>query len=378
MKVASFFFTLGLSALALAHPGHETRSNVKEVSAQSTWDSTIGKGVPALVEFFAPWCGHCKNLAPKYEQLADAFEHAKDKVIIAKVDADGEGKPLGQKYDVKGYPTLKWFDGDGNVAEDYEGGRELEDLVKFITDKTGVKSNLKPPPPSEVTSLTISNFDSVALDDTKDVLVTFTAPWCGHCKSLKPVYENVARYFKDEKNCIVANMDADAAYNKPVAQKYGVASYPTIKFFGKGEDNKEKPIAYNGGRSEQAFVDFLNEKCGTHRAIGGGLNDFAGRVPSLDELAQKFIDATTDVRTTILDEAASLGKDAKGYIRVMEKIVTKSNDYITKELKRLESILAKGTLGSQKLDEIKIKFNVLSAFVKRETPEKLSRAEDEL
>lgn len=49
--------------------------------------------------------GHCKNLAPKYEQLADAFQHAKEKVIIAKVDADGEGKPLGQKYGVSGYPS---------------------------------------------------------------------------------------------------------------------------------------------------------------------------------------------------------------------------------------------------------------------------------
>ena len=51
------------------------------------------------------YSGHCKNLAPKYEKLADAFQHAKDKVIIAKVDADGEGKPLGQKYGVTGYPS---------------------------------------------------------------------------------------------------------------------------------------------------------------------------------------------------------------------------------------------------------------------------------
>lgn len=49
--------------------------------------------------------GHCKSLAPKYEKLADAFVHAKDKVIIAKVDADGDGRPLGQKYDVKGFPS---------------------------------------------------------------------------------------------------------------------------------------------------------------------------------------------------------------------------------------------------------------------------------
>jgi len=129
-------------------------------------------------------------------------------------------------------------------------------------------------------------------------------------------------------------MDADAGHNKPVAQMYGVSSYPTIKFFGKGKENKENPIAYNGGRSEQAFVDFLNEKCGTQRAVGGGLNDLAGRIPSLDELAQKFIDAAADARTTILGEAVDLGKDAKGYIRVMEKIMEKSSEYITKELKR--------------------------------------------
>lgn len=46
-----------------------------------------------------------QNLAPIYEQLADAFSHAKDKVIIAKVDADGDGKPLGQKYGVTGFPS---------------------------------------------------------------------------------------------------------------------------------------------------------------------------------------------------------------------------------------------------------------------------------
>jgi thiol-disulfide isomerase/thioredoxin len=46
-----------------------------------------------------------QSLAPIYEQLADAFLHAKDKVVIAKVDADGEGRPVGQKYGVTGYPS---------------------------------------------------------------------------------------------------------------------------------------------------------------------------------------------------------------------------------------------------------------------------------
>jgi len=52
MKVTSLFFTLGLGALGLAHAGHETRTNVKDVSSQSVWDNTIGKGAPALVELY--------------------------------------------------------------------------------------------------------------------------------------------------------------------------------------------------------------------------------------------------------------------------------------------------------------------------------------
>ena len=47
-----------------------------------------------------------QNLAPIYEQLGDAFSHAKGKVVVAKVDADGAGKPLGQKYGVTGFPSM--------------------------------------------------------------------------------------------------------------------------------------------------------------------------------------------------------------------------------------------------------------------------------
>jgi protein disulfide-isomerase A6 len=74
--------------------------------------------------------------------------------------------------------------------------------------------------------------------------------------------------------CIVANVDADAEPNRPLAEKYGVKSFPTIMFFAKGGE----PVDYTGGRSEADFVAFLNEKCGTHRAVGGGLNDEVGVV----------------------------------------------------------------------------------------------------
>jgi len=96
---------LSFSLLTTALLAGVQASNVLDL-VPSNFDSVIGNGKPGLVEFFAPWCGHCKNLAPIYEKLADAYTHAKDKVIIAKVDADGEGKPLGTKYDVTGFPSM--------------------------------------------------------------------------------------------------------------------------------------------------------------------------------------------------------------------------------------------------------------------------------
>ncbi|KXN89090.1 Protein disulfide-isomerase tigA [Leucoagaricus sp. SymC.cos] len=360
-------------------------SNVLELTPDN-FDKVVGQGKPALVELyvcfvFAPWCGHCKNLAPTYEQLADAFAHAKDRVVIAKVDADGVGKPLGQKYDVKGFPTLKWFDAAGK-DENYESGRDLDSLAAFVTQKSGVKSNIKPPPPPATTILDVYNFDEVVMDPTKNVLVSFTAPWCGHCKNMKPTYEKVAKTFKPESGCIVANIDADDVKNKDVARKYDVGSFPTIKFF--STDNKDG-IVYEGGRSEADFVSYLNEKCGTQRKVGGGLNELAGRLPSFDTLAQKFFTAAHDARRAIFDEARTLaettGKEAKQYLRVMDKVVNTSDAYIEKEIKRLSTILEKKTMAPSKLDEIQIKANVLRAFSKeleQDDDIKVARAEAEL
>jgi len=372
MKFSVATLSLSLIAGALA-------SNVLELDT-SNFDSVIGQGKPGLVEFFAPWCGHCKNLAPIYEQLADAFVHAKDKVIVAKVDGDGAGKPLGQKYSVNGFPTLKWFDSDGSVSE-YEGGRELDDLANFITKKSGIKSKIKPPAPPATLILNSHTFDEVVLNKDHDTLVTFTAPWCGHCKNLKPIYEQVAKDFLPETNCIVANIDADTEANRPLAQQYGVQSFPTIKFFPKGGD----PIEYEGGRQEADFVQFLNEKCGTHRAVGGGLNDEAGRHPEFDKLASKFFTATGTARDAIYKEAsvlaAEVGPAAAHYLRVMEKVVSGKQDYLTKESKRLASILQKGVSSSAKLDGIKVKANVLAAFAVEKVAEvrdTIERAIEEL
>ncbi len=170
--LATFSVAKGSSAQTAAYDKSEVIDLIP-----SNFDKFALGGKPALVEFFAPWCGHCKNLAPVYETLAQDFSFAKDKLTIAKVDADSE-KSLGKRFGIQGFPTIKYFDGTSETPEDYNGGRDIESLTEFLAKKTGLKPKKKAVAHSEVEILTDKSFKEQIGGD-KDVLVAFTAPWCG-------------------------------------------------------------------------------------------------------------------------------------------------------------------------------------------------------
>ncbi|KJZ74239.1 Protein disulfide-isomerase erp38 [Hirsutella minnesotensis 3608] len=345
----------------------------------SNFDQVVLKsGKPTLVEFFAPWCGHCKKLAPVWEELAVAFEHGKDKIQIAKVDADAE-RSLGKRFDVQGFPTLKYFDGKSDKPEDYNSGRDIDSLSSFITSKTGVKGKKKQEMPSSVVMLTDDTFPK-SIGGDKNVLVAFTAPWCGHCKNLAPTWETVARDFANDAHVVIAKVDAESADSKAVAQAQGVSSYPTIKWFSAGS---KEGVAYDGGRSEDDLLTFVNEKAGTHRVRGGDLDAVAGTVASLDALVAKLVggDKLAAVAAEVKKEAEKLKEDAQSkyaqyYVRVFGKL-NDSEGYAAKELARLDGILAKGGLAPTKRDEFQKKTNVLRKFIQK-AGEKVEEVKDEL
>ncbi len=76
-----------------------------------------------------------------------------------------------------------------------------------MNEKTGANGRVKVAP-SDVVVLTDDNFDSIVLNENKDVLVEFYAPWCGHCKSLAPIYEKLGTTFKGEKDVSVPPLEA--------------------------------------------------------------------------------------------------------------------------------------------------------------------------
>uniref|UniRef100_A0A336KRW2 Protein disulfide-isomerase n=1 Tax=Culicoides sonorensis TaxID=179676 RepID=A0A336KRW2_CULSO len=82
-----------------------------------------------LVEFYAPWCGHCKKLAPVYDEVAEKLKD--EDVLLVKVDATANDVP--PLFEVRGFPTLFWLPKNSKASPvKYEGGRETEDFIKYI------------------------------------------------------------------------------------------------------------------------------------------------------------------------------------------------------------------------------------------------------
>ncbi|OIW35139.1 protein disulfide-isomerase precursor [Coniochaeta ligniaria NRRL 30616] len=125
-----------------SEPIPETQEGpVITVVAKNYNDVVLDDTKDVLIEFYAPWCGHCKALAPKYEDLASLYNKSefKDKVVIAKVDATANDVP----DEIQGFPTIKLYPaGAKDEAVTYQGSRTVEDLIKFIAENGKYKASV--------------------------------------------------------------------------------------------------------------------------------------------------------------------------------------------------------------------------------------------
>jgi len=349
---AVFVCVLALAALLVS-------AQVVDLTPEN-FDSVVDGSKNVFVEFFAPWCGHCKNLAPSWELLGGAFA-GQDDVVIAKVDADSH-RELGTRFGVSGFPTLKLFSkGDAAKPKDYSGGREFDDLVKYVAEETGARAKVAPKPVSKVTVLDPVNFEQVIQDKSKHVFVEFYAPWCGHCKHLAPDWEKLGLAFQNEHDVVIAKVDADK--HKPLGEKFGVSGFPTLKFFPK--DNKAGE-SYEAGRDLESLVAEVNKRAGLKRTSKGLFESTVGRTAELDQLASTYLRDVKTREATLKAAEAAVKKahdpNLEWYVKFMRAIEKKGVAFVEAEKTRLEGYLGDNKVEAKKADEFSIRLNVLEAF----------------
>ncbi|RLV92098.1 hypothetical protein DV515_00013915 [Chloebia gouldiae] len=156
---------LPLLCLALLLPARAAAEEEEEedgvlVLRANSFEQALAEHRYLLVEFYAPWCGHCKALAPEYAKAAAKLKAEGSEIRLAKVDATEESE-LAQQFGVRGYPTIKFFkNGDKAAPKEYTAGREADDIVSWLRKRTG---------PAAATLTDVA--DAEALVDSSEVVV---------------------------------------------------------------------------------------------------------------------------------------------------------------------------------------------------------------
>ncbi|BGP19804.1 hypothetical protein JCM10213_003113 [Rhodosporidiobolus nylandii] len=96
------------------------------------FEKVVKEDKDLLVEFYAPWCGHCKKLKPTWDTLGERFSNVKSKLTIAKFDATENDIPSSAGFRVSGFPTIKFKAAGSNEWISYEGDRSLDSFVEFL------------------------------------------------------------------------------------------------------------------------------------------------------------------------------------------------------------------------------------------------------
>ncbi|KAL9357515.1 hypothetical protein Peur_050768 [Populus x canadensis] len=132
-----FVFSL---VVALSTGEDESKEYVLTLD-HSNFTETVTKHDFVVVEFYAPWCGHCQNLAPEYEKAASILSSNNPQIVLAKVNADEKvNQEISEKYDVQGFPTIKILRKGGTSVNEYKGPRDADGIAEYLKKQTGPAS----------------------------------------------------------------------------------------------------------------------------------------------------------------------------------------------------------------------------------------------
>jgi protein disulfide-isomerase A1 len=229
---------------------------------EKTAQLVFGKQVPGL--FFYRTKG--SEAEKTFDELAASVaDELKGKIQIVVTDIqDGLEQRLAEYIGVTNaeLPTVRIHDTREDLRKfNLEGPLTKENVLNFVKD--WLNGKLVPKVKSEDESVTTqgsgpvmalvgTNFNTIVYDNTKDVLVEFYAPWCGHCQKLSPIYEDLATRLKETNpNILIAKVDSTAND----LEGLDIQGFPTIKFFKIGD--KTNPVDFEGERDLSGMTDFL-------------------------------------------------------------------------------------------------------------------------
>ncbi|CAI7568132.1 unnamed protein product [Penicillium pancosmium] len=227
-----------------------------------TYSKYMAAGLP-LAYIFAETAEEREKFAEDFRPIA---EKHRGEINIVTLDAKLFGAHASNlNLEPETFPAFAIQETAKNAKYPYDQTKKIDakEVGKFIKNVLAgkVEASIKsePIPETQEGSVTVivgKNYQEVVLDNEKDVLVEFYAPWCGHCKALAPKYDELAALYADvpefKEKVVVAKVDA-TANDVPDS----ITGFPTIKLYPAGK--KDEPVEYNGSRTVEDLVTFIKE-----------------------------------------------------------------------------------------------------------------------
>ena len=228
--------------------GSGGKKAVVDLTPSSFESKVLGDDSFWMVEFFAPWCGHCKQLAPEWAKAAS--ELAPRGVKLGAVDCTAHESLCGQ-YDVKGFPTILVFGRDKTSPQTYDGPRNAEGIVSYASGRAA-----KEGPPPEVPQLVAPAGYEAACASRQACVLAFLphimdTNAAGRNRSLAVLQTGAAAFASRPWGFAWSEAGAQPALEKAL----GVGSYPAVAML-----NTKKQVAslMRQSLSDSNLKEFLN------------------------------------------------------------------------------------------------------------------------
>jgi len=296
------------------------------VLTQGNFQTVLKENEFILVEFYAPWCGHCKALAPEYEKAAQALEKQGSAIKLGKVDATIEST-LAEEYGVRGYPTLKFFR-NGNEIE-YNGGRTSEEIVAWVTKKTG---------PAATEIKTVEEFEALTKENKVVVLGFFKDRESTEAKTFLSIASGVDEY-------PFAITEADDVFSKYEAKEGSIILFKQFdegKAVYEGESNESEIKKFLTANSMPLIVEFNHESA--QKIFGGEIKSHLLMFVSKEAgHLEKYADNAKDVAKKFRNEVlfVTINADEEDHKRILDFFGMEKEEVPSMRLIRLEEDMAK-------------------------------------
>jgi len=197
--------------------------------------------------------------------MAQISDKIKGKIVIVMTDiSEGISSRLADYVGIKekDLPLVSILD----TRKDFKkyimkGDINYDNILKFFQDweqnklKRALKSEKEPKNNNDIVRVIVGKtFEKEVINNDKDVMLIFYAPWCNHCKEFMPKYEEAANKLKVNDKLIFAKIDGSANEVESIT----ISGFPTLFFF-PGNKKSEKPIQYNGKRTTEEIIEFIKK-----------------------------------------------------------------------------------------------------------------------